>query len=330
MANILVTCFGSFGDLYPYIALSKSLQQRGHVVKIGSALIYQSVIESEGILFTHVRTAFDKYSTPDATREFIERIFDPVKGGKLLTLEIMMFIEDMYKDTITAIEHIDFVISNPLAYTTPIVCRDKEIPWISTVLAPMFFLSVYDPPILAAAPWLRKIHSLSPTLYRTLFKLIASTTKTWVKPLYQLCDHYKITPPYGNPLFKGQYSPYGTLAMFPDYFAEPQIDWPENTKMVGFPLFASEVATSEEQTNLQKFIQTGEAPIVFALGSAAVNAAGEFYRISAKIVRRLKRRAIMVYGAHDEVISEIKPGNDIFFIRYIAYNKVFPKALNIL
>jgi len=35
-------------------------------------------------------------------------------------------------------------------------------------------------------------------------------------------------------LVEGQFSPYGTLALFSPHFARPQPDWPVNTKATGF------------------------------------------------------------------------------------------------
>lgn len=326
MAKILFTCFGSYGDLYPYVALAKTLQQRGHEITIGSSTIYQSQIEKEGVPFVHLRSNLDSYTTPEAVREFLQGIFDPVKGGELITRAMMARIAETYHDTLTAVDDVDAVISNPLAYATPLVCRDKKIPWLSTVLAPMFFLSTYDPPIISAAPWLRNVHKLSPTLYRGLFKLLKSATKPWLKPLYALCTQNQISPPSGHPLFEGQYSPHGTLAMFAKCFAEPQPDWPANTSITGFPLFSGEMANTEELENLKHFLDAGEAPIVFALGSSAVNIADDFYAVSAAIARGLNRRAVLVVGNQKQQIKNIEPHNELFIINYVSYEKLFPRA----
>ena len=326
MARILITCFGSYGDLYPYIALAKSLQQRGHAAVIGSTSIYQAQIEAEGIPFIHLRSNLDHYTTPEALREFLLRIFDPVKGGERITREMMNRIEETYVDTLHAVTGVDLVISHALAFATPLVCKSQNIPWLSTVLAPMFFLSVYDAPLMTAAPWLKSLHRVWPALYRGLFKLLKWTTKTWVKPLYQLCARHQLPAPSAHPLFEGQYSPYGTLAMFSRCFAEPQADWPVKTVITGFPLFSGEMAENATLRNLQTFIDGGDAPLVFALGSSAVNVADDFYVVSTAIARRLKRRAVLVCGSQNDQVKAIEPGEDLFIIDYVAYEKLFPHA----
>ncbi len=326
MAHILITCFGSYGDLFPYISLAKTLKRQEHEVTIGTSVIFQDKIEAEGVAFYHLKSNIDQYSTPEAIHGLVTRLFHPVKGGELMVREMMGRIEDTYNDTFNATKYVDVVITNPLAYATPLVCREKKIPWLSTILAPMFFLSTYDPPIMSPAPWLKGLHRVVPSLYTILFKLIKQSTKPWSKPLYDLCDAHNMAQPTGNPMFEGQYSPYGTLAMFPACFAQPQPDWPVNTHITGFPLFSGEEADESTLSQLQQFLDAGEPPLVFALGSSAVHIAGDFFSVSAAIARKLKRRAVLVCGALDDAVKGIAQGDDLFIVNYVAYDKLFPHA----
>lgn len=326
MARILITCFGSYGDLFPYVALGKALQNRNHEVILGTTEIFRHKVEAEGLLFCHIRCSFDQYTTPELIRDFLQQVFDPLKGGEFLIREMMMGIEETYQDTRHAAQNADFVISNPLAFATPVVCKELKLPWLSTVLAPMFFLSVYDPPIMSAAPWLRSLNKFSPALYRSIFKLIKKLSLSWVKPLYGLCAAHKLAAPDANPLFEGQYSPYGTLAMFPNSLAEPQPDWPRNTMVTGFPLFSGEEANSEILLKLESFLRAGEPPLVFALGSSAVHIAKDFFQTSALVAKKLNRRAVLVTGPIADGISNIEASDDLFVAKYIAYDKLFPHA----
>jgi rhamnosyltransferase subunit B len=49
------------------------------------------------------------------------------------------------------------LISHPLTVTLPLVAQRLELPWVSTVLLPMSFMSSFDPPVIAAVPWLQKL-----------------------------------------------------------------------------------------------------------------------------------------------------------------------------
>lgn len=326
MARILLTCFGSLGDLFPYLAVAKTLQARGHQVTVGSTALYQQQIEAESIRFTHLRCGLDRYTTPESVRRLLTSFFDPVRGGKVITEEMMTQIRDTFLDTRVALADADVVISNPLAFATPIACRERGVPWLSTVLAPMFLLSTYDPPIVTPAPWMINLHRFSPALYRGAFALIKRATLSWTKPLHELCRELDLPAPAGNPLFEGQYSPYGTLAMFPSGFAEAQPDWPSQTRMTGFPYFSTSAGDASAELQIETFLAAGAPPMVFALGSSAVNIAGDFYVTSASIARQLGQRAVLVYGQHADQIKDIPPGDDILAIPYVTYDKLFAGA----
>jgi UDP:flavonoid glycosyltransferase YjiC (YdhE family) len=171
-------------------------------------------------------------------------------------------------------------------------------------------------------------------LYRSIFRLIKKLTLSWVKPLYDLCVVHQLPAPAANPVFEGQYSPYGTLAMFPKILAQPQLDWPVNTMVTGFPLFSGENTDPEKISGgktdpeiflmLERFLHAGEPPLVFALGSSAVHIGQEFFQTSALVAKRLNRRAVLVTGPLAG--SKIEESDDVFMVRFVAYDKLFPHA----
>ena len=52
--RIVMTTFGSFGDLHPYIAIGKALLAKGHRPVIATMDVYREKTESEGIEFASV------------------------------------------------------------------------------------------------------------------------------------------------------------------------------------------------------------------------------------------------------------------------------------
>ena len=53
--NIVLTTFGSLGDLHPYLALAQELQLRGHHPVIATSPHQQTATERAGIEFRPVR-----------------------------------------------------------------------------------------------------------------------------------------------------------------------------------------------------------------------------------------------------------------------------------
>ena len=57
--RIVLTTFGSLGDLNPFIALARGLQARGHQPMIATSAYYRDVIQAAGISFHAVRPDLD-------------------------------------------------------------------------------------------------------------------------------------------------------------------------------------------------------------------------------------------------------------------------------
>jgi len=73
----------------------------------------------------------------------------------------------------------------------------------------------------------------------------------------------------------------------------------------------------------------GAAPLVFTLGSAAVNIPGDFYRESLKAARRLGRRAVLLVGPDGDP-SVAEGAKDAIALAYAPYSLLFPRAAAIV
>ncbi|MGH9880207.1 MAG: glycosyltransferase, partial [Pyrinomonadaceae bacterium] len=53
--RIVLTTFGSYGDIHPFMAIAMELQARGHDPVIATSGLYQEKIEGAGLKFFPVR-----------------------------------------------------------------------------------------------------------------------------------------------------------------------------------------------------------------------------------------------------------------------------------
>ena len=130
--------------------------------------------------------------------------------------------------------------------------------------------------------WLRVFFVGGLTSYRALFRFLTLPTRFWSAPVRQLRRELGL-PPGTDPIFAGRHSPHLVLALFSRVIGEPQPDWPANAHATGFPFLSHSDGNTPE---LQEFLDSGELPIVFTLGSAAVGAAGDFYVDPSRAVER--------------------------------------------
>jgi len=203
--RIVLTTFGSLGDLHPYIAVAQGLQARGHEVIIATTRHYQQRIEARGIGFHAVRPDGPDL---DADRDVMRRIMDSRKGSEYVVRELLMpVLRESYEDVLAAAQGADILVSHVLTYATRLVAEKTGIPWASIFLQPLGFFSAYDPPVLPQVPFLSKLRFLGPGFHRPLFWLAKRSCRSWADPWHRLRAEISLPPTSENPLFEGYHSP---------------------------------------------------------------------------------------------------------------------------
>ena len=317
--RIILSTFGSFGDIHPYMAIAMELQRRGHVPVIATMEIYREKVAGAGLEFAAVRPNIAQPKEQDP--ELIEKIMEPKTGPRFLT-EGLIFpaVRDSYADLIKTTAGADLLITHPAAPAGPLVGRKTGMPWISTVLAPFSFYSAYDAPVPPFWQWTRKLSVLGPEVMGFFLNLMKSTYKA--RAVTQFRDELGL-PDTGNPMFEGQHSPTRVLALFSEVFAKPQPDWPRQTETTGFCFYDGHHETTMPPA-LIRFLQNGAPPIVFTLGSSAVWVARDFFRESIEAVRRLGRRAVLLIGDERNIPHTLPEG--MIAVDYVPFQALLPKA----
>jgi UDP:flavonoid glycosyltransferase YjiC (YdhE family) len=128
-----------------------------------------------------------------------------------------------------------------------------------------------------------------------------------------------------NVLFDAKHAPSLVLAMFSPLLGEPQPDWPPNTEITGFVFYDGDAGKQELPAEVEQFLQAGEPPVVFTLGSAAVLDAGNFYEESAQAALLAGVRAVLLVGTDARNVPQTQSAN-LCVARYAPYSKLFPRA----
>src|SRR5262245_12372256 len=141
MPRIVLTSFGSFGDVNPYIGLGLALKARGHTPVLAMPGIYRQVIEPLGLEFRVVRPDLN----PD-DHALVRRIMDPKDGPEALFRDLLLpALAAAYEDLSAACADADLLVSHPATLAGPIVAERRGERWASSVLAPLSFFSATDP-----------------------------------------------------------------------------------------------------------------------------------------------------------------------------------------
>lgn len=290
MAHILIACWGSHGDVDPYIGLGVGLQARGCAVTIATVPYYRALITGSGLGFLPIRPDVNPHDD-----EVMARIMDRRGGSRFVTRDLVYpATEAMYADLEPGAAAADLIISHPLTAPAAIHAERLGKPWLSTLLAPMSFFSESEPPVFPPAPWLKPLEKLSQWPSRWFVRMGRRVARTWPEPVHALRQRLNL-PDRGSPLFEGQHSPHGVLALWSKVLGDPQPDWPRKVTITGH-MFYDASHGLELEPEVEAFLGEGEAPIVFTLGSSAVFTSGDFWRTSLDAVLQLGRRAVFLVG----------------------------------
>ena len=317
MVRMLLTTFGSYGDLHPYLAIGKELQSLGHEVVMATSASYRERIESAGLQFTPTR--------PDvslADRETIRYFLDRLRGTERVVRAMASVVRETYEDTLAAARNVDLIVTHPLSFAAVMVAQQLKLPWVSSVLAPGSFLSAYDPPVPAPTPWMVRFRALGPGAMRAVWGLVTPMIRRWCRPVFDLRREIGLESG-GNPLFEGGNSPNLVLALFSRVLAEPQPDWPRQAVITGFPFY--EDAAQDLSPELSGFLEAGPPPVILTLGSTAVAAPGDFYSTSLQAIQRLGARALFLTGPPAPDLPTRWPSGVLAW-PYVPHEQVFRYA----
>jgi UDP:flavonoid glycosyltransferase YjiC (YdhE family) len=322
MSQIVLTTIGSLGDLHPIIAIGLGLRDRGHDIVFATIKDYRTSLESVGFKFHSIRPDHIAMDDP----KMLALMMDIKKGTERVIRDYLLAnLRLTYTDLMDAAQNADFIVANEIVYAAPLVAETLKIQWAFCALAPGSFFSGYDPFVLPPFPVLAKLRVLGPRVNRWVMDFAKFATRSWGEPIHQLRQELGLAP-VGNPIINDKFSPYLVLALFSSVLGSPQPDWAQNTVVTGFAFYDGN-REKELAPELKQFLESGEPPIVFTLGSAAVLSPSDFYEVSVQAAKTLNRRAVLLMGKNP--FPENLP-NSIVAFDYTPFSEIFPCACAIV
>lgn len=313
MAEILLLPFGSAGDVFPFIWLGRHLRARGHHVRMITACLFEKQARRAGIEFIGL-------GRPE---EFEAMIRDPriwkLGHGTKVVFEFAAQAVEPYLAAIKGCGKVDLMLAPVTCFGARLAREKHGAPLITVHLQPAVFLSVHETPLLH--PAMKMLRAMPVWFKRALFALPNPVDLFALPKLRRICEAHGVKPP--KSLWREWWdSPDGVLALFPEWFAAPQPDWPKNLLQWSFPLedLAREHVLKPE---LQTFLAAGERPVVFTPGSANVQAA-RFFAVAAEAVQRVGCRAVFVTRDTSQVPPNLPP--QIITVDYAPFSTLLKHA----
>ncbi len=312
--SILFAPFGSEGDVRPVLWLAGGLAARGHRISFIITPYYKNLVESRGWRALDVGTAEAFAAT---LRD--PRLWAPRRGSELV-LDHMVEALPRYADVLTRTQtSFDLVIGTTLATGAFTWAEQNRIPRLMLHLQPLCLRSLEDCPLfLEELEWLDRAPKLA---RRTLFWL---TDQVLARKMFPAINAHRARlglPPLrriDDDLWHGAD---GVAALFPDWFAAPQPDWPRHLRQFGFPREAASESPPPLPPELESFLAAGPPPILWTHGSANLDTQ-KFAAIAREATANLGARGVLVGPATEEV-----PATDNFLpVRPWPFAQIFSRC----
>src|SRR5437016_8651040 len=122
-------------------------------------------------------------------------------GSKLHLNEMLLaYLREGYDYLLQAVAGAVLLLTHPMTFAGPLVAQKTGIPWVSSVLAPVFFFSAYEPPRPPFWQWLRHMNILGP---RCVGAFLNQFKNFYRSEAYEQFRNELGLPDRGSPLFEG-------------------------------------------------------------------------------------------------------------------------------
>ncbi len=317
--RVLLCSVGSHGDIHPYVAVARALTARGHGAAVVANPYFKSVVEGAGVDFLplgeHIDLAEAIRETPGAMAQF---------GGslKLVRRWLLPLLEEHTRSLLShaRASRADAIVGHTITFPVPIVCEKLGLKFIASSPAPVGWMNANDLPCYSAydRTW--------PPLMLCKFNLwlgrqmmrwrvdaevnrvrkglgISGVREAW----YTMTRGGVLNLGMWSPLFRGTHE-----------------GDPATGVICGFPWEDRAHGHEDDLREIDRFLDDGEPPIIFTLGTASVHVAGKYFGAAAEAAALLGKRAMLVAGRREYVPADLPKGVRAF--TYAPYSRVFPRA----
>jgi UDP:flavonoid glycosyltransferase YjiC (YdhE family) len=314
--RIVIIAPGSRGDVQPYIALGKGLQNAGHYIRLASHSNFEALVTSYGLEFWSFGNDVQDAVENSEMRELTEKgnfLLLMAKMAKEAQREALHFAEG----GLLAAQGMDVVLSGIGGLFIGAAIAEKlDIPLVQAYVFPFTptreFSSVLTPKL---PTFLNRFsHQLARQLMWQGFRSADRIARSKVLniPAAPLLGPYDSKSTRNMPILYG---------FSPSVIPAPS-DWNGNTHITGY-WFVDETDAWQPPTALLDFLQSGSPPVYVGFGSMSNRNPEQTADLVIQALTLTGQRAILLSGWGG--LQKTKIPDSIFMIDSVPHSWLFPR-----
>ena len=285
----ILTNFGTTGDIQPFLALAIELKSHGHEPVLGLAPNFESRVRSLGLEFVPIGPDLLKAQN-DVISSLVTRCTNS-EDLRQLFMPISSALPRMYEELRALCSRADVLISGPTQAAGRMVHETSGIPFVSIQI---------DHYGGGGRPAFQQASASLVNSFRGQLGL----------------------PTLKNPLMTDANSPQLALYAMSRYVAPRPVNWPDHYHLTGYFFLDNENYQPDDA--LVSFMNDGERPVVFTLGSTSGDAESATDLIL-EATRHAKCRAIIQQGWAG--LGDRKQlATDVHIVGFVPHHWLFPRA----
>jgi UDP:flavonoid glycosyltransferase YjiC (YdhE family) len=326
MARIVVTTFGSTGDLNPFIALALALRSRGHDVVFAVEANFQQQVSELGFPVRLLTGDQEKALAP-----YGQQIFNndqPLTSFKILLEHyILPTLPAKVAELRETCQQADLLISVAPQFASSIVAEQLHIPWVSVILTP----STLPSASIAAQPLLVQLPASLQRLSNRFSWYVGGVFLRQIvdKPLNTLRHQFQVSP-RSNLMWTGNLSTRLTAMAVSSAFVPRPGDWPEYVRMTGF-CFWDRPTNWQFPDKLKAFLHGNKPVVAVTAGTVAPSERALFssyYQTSIESILACDARALLINAPEDMVSAE--QDGEVLQVSFAPFSEVFPACAAVI
>ncbi|MBL0926564.1 MAG: hypothetical protein IBJ11_02785 [Phycisphaerales bacterium] len=317
----MLATMGSAGDLHPFLAIACEMRGRGHIPLL---------VVPEGHTAAVRRAGFDPAVLPLRSTVADPGVFlHPWKGSanflKHVVVPSTAGVVRRLDELIGALRP-DIIVAHQTVLGTPWAAARHSVPFAIAAIAPASWPSVENPSVYPGMPDRDRYR---PWMLRMGHAIGAAVTNRLVDPPLNRLRRELGMPPGRAFLLEEQFSGSLNLGLWSPRLRGPASDDRPRSLIAGFTWFdAGDEPSQGGGGDLLRWLDDGEPPIVFTLGTSAVAAAVDrrchFYEAAADAAAELGRRALLLVG--QDANAPRLACAELRVERYVPHSMVMPRA----
>lgn len=322
--KILITTYGSRGDVQPYVALGKGLQDAGHHVILATSERFRDFVEDHRLEYGYMNDELLAIIDTDQGKDLLENttnIFDVVKQNIKLSKQVKPLQKAQLRETWEIAESFkpDFILYHPKAAASPHIAEKLGIGCALATPIPMFVPTSERPflvlPDLKLGGWYNRLSYRIITSLTEVFlgKYIKDFRNDISLPTLKEFDFLKTGDGRAIPV----------LHAYSEAVLPRPSDWPDSSYVTGYWFLDGEANWKPPQ-DLQAFLEAGAPPVYVGFGSMAGRNPERLAKTVVEALQLTGMRGIVATG-WGGLTPEALP-DTIFKIENAPHDWLFPRV----